>query len=121
MALEALHFFQPFDPVGVAARDMRECLLIQAISQNFEGTTVEKIVMDHLGELDNIKFDKLAKGLSVPVEQVISGVTIIQGLKPKPGRGYSDDETIFVAPDIYIFKVCDDYQIMENEDGLPKL
>ena len=119
--LEALHFVQHFDPVGVAARDMRECLLIQARFQNFEGTIVEKIIMDHLGDLENRKFDTIAKRLSVPIEQVISAVTIIQGLEPKPGRGYSDDETIYVTPDIYIFKVGDDYEIVQNEDGLPKL
>ncbi len=118
---EALHFVQYFDPVGVAARDMRECLLIQARFQNFGGTIVEKIIMDHLGDLENRKFDKTAKGLSVPVEQVISVVTIIQGLEPKSGRGHSDDETIYVTSDIYIFKVGDDYEIVQNEDGLPKL
>lgn len=100
---------------------MRECLLIQARSQNFEGTSVEKIIMDHLGDLENGKFDKTSKGLSVPVEQVISAVTIIQGLELKSGIGYSDDETIYVTSDIYIFKVGDDYEIVQNEDGLPNL
>lgn len=70
MVLEALYFVQYFDPVGVTVRDMRECLLIQARFQNFGGTIVEKIIMDHLGDLENRKFDKLAKRLSVPVEQV---------------------------------------------------
>ena len=121
MVLEALHFVQHFDPVGVAARDTQECLLIQARLQNFGGTIVETIIMDHLGDLENRKFDTIAKGLSVPIEQVITAVTIIQGLEPKPGRGYSDDETIYVTPDIYIFKVGDDYEIVQNEDGLPKL
>ena len=121
MVLEALHFVQHFDPVGVAARDMRECLLIQARFQNFGGTIVEKIIMDHLGDLENRKFDTIAKGLSVPIEQVITAVTIIKGLEPKPGRRYSDDETIYVTPDIYVFKVGDDYEIVQNEDGLPKL
>jgi hypothetical protein len=59
--------------------------------------------------------------LSVPIEKVITAVSIVQGLEPKPGRGYSDDETIYVTPDIYIFKGGDDYEIVQNEDGLPKL
>ena len=63
----------------------------------------------------------IAKRLSCPVEQVISAVTSIQGLEPKPGRGYSDDETLFVTPDIYIFKVGDECETVQNEDGLPKL
>jgi len=119
--LEVLHFVQHFDPVGVAARDLRECLLIQARFQNFGGTIVEKIIRDHLGDLENRKFDMIAKKLSVSIEQVISAVRIIQGLEPKPGRGYSDEETIYVTPDIYVFKVGDDYEIVQNEDGLPKL
>ena len=119
--LEVLYFIQHFDPVGVASRDLRECLVIQARFQNFGGTIVETIIMDHLGDLENRKFDLIAKKLSVPVEQVITAMSIIQGLEPKPGRGYSDDETIYVTPDIYIFKVGDDYEIVQNEDGLPKL
>jgi RNA polymerase sigma-54 factor len=121
MVLEALHFVQHFDPVGVAARDTRECLLIQARFQNLGGTIVEKIIMDHLGDLENRKFDKIAKELSVPTEPVITAVSIIKRLEPKPGRGYLDDETIYITPDIYIFKVGDDYEIVQNEDGLPKL
>ena len=118
---EVLYSIQHFDPVGVAARDLRECLVIQARFQNLRGTIVEKIIMDHLVDLENRKLDKIAKVLSVPMEQVITAVSIIQGLEPKPGRGYSDDETIYVTPDIYVFKVGDDYEIVQNEDGLPKL
>ena len=67
MVLEVLHLVQHFDPVGVTVRDMQECLLIQARFQNFGGTIVEKIIMDHLGDLENRKFDKIVKRLSVPI------------------------------------------------------
>jgi RNA polymerase sigma-54 factor len=77
--------------------------------------------MDYLGDLEHRKFDKFAKRFSCPVEQVRTAVTSIQGLEPKPDRGYSDDEILFVTSDIYIFKVGDDYEIAQNEDGLPKL
>ena len=59
--------------------------------------------------------------LSVPIEQIITAVTIIQGLEPKPGRSYSDEEPIYITPDIYVVKVGDNYEIVQNEDGLPKL
>ena len=119
--LETLAILQNFDPVGVAARDTRECLLIQIRFQNLGGTLVEKIITDHLGDLENRKFDQIAKNLSVPITDIIDAVTVLQGLEPKPGRSFSDEETIYITPDIYVFKVGDAYEIVQNEDGLPKL
>jgi RNA polymerase sigma-54 factor len=119
--IETLSIIQNFDPVGVAARDTRECLLIQARFQNFGGTLVEKIILDHMDKLENKKYELIAKSLSVPLEEVLGAVLIITSLEPKPGRQYSDEETIYISPDIYVFKVGDDYEIVLNEDGLPKL
>jgi len=118
---ETLHEIQNFDPVGVAARDMRESLLIQARFENLEGSICEKIIMNHLKDLEDRKLDRIAKSLSIPMQEVITAVSIIQGMEPRPGRGFSDDETIYIIPDIYVFKVGDDYEIVQNEDGLPKL
>jgi RNA polymerase sigma-54 factor len=120
-ALEALSIVQNFDPVGVAARDTRECLLIQARFQNFTGTLVEKIILDHMDKLENKKYDLIAKSLSVPFEDVLHAVSLITTFEPKPGRQYTDDETIYISPDIYVFKMGEDYEIVLNEDGLPKL
>ncbi|MFZ0451292.1 MAG: RNA polymerase factor sigma-54 [Desulfatiglandaceae bacterium] len=118
---EVLTFIQQFDPVGVAARDMCECLLIQARFQDLGGTIVERIISEYMPELENRHYERIAKNLSVPLEEVMSAVSVIQGLEPKPGRRFSDDETIYVIPDIYVFKVGDEYEIALNEDGLPKL
>lgn len=118
---ETLKLIQTFDPVGVGARDTRECLLIQARFQGLQGTLVEKILMDHLKDLEDKKYENIAKRLGVSMDEVITAVSIIRGLEPKPGRSYSDEETIYVSPDIYVFKVGDDYEIVLNEDGLPKL
>jgi RNA polymerase sigma-54 factor len=118
---DTLHLIQNFDPVGVAARDTRECLLIQVVFQNLQGTLVEEIVKNHLGDLEEKRYDQIAKTLSVPVQEVLTAVSVIRSFEPKPGRLYTDDETIYISPDIYVFKVGDDYQIVLNEDGLPKL
>jgi RNA polymerase sigma-54 factor len=96
-------------------------LLIQIKFQNLEGSLVEKIITDHLKDLEDRRFDQIAKKLSVSLDDVIEAVTLIQALEPKPGRIYSDDRTIYVTPDIYIIKVGDNYEIVQNEDGLPKL
>ncbi len=119
--LETLHIIQKFDPVGVAARDLRECLLIQVRFLNLEGTIVEKMIMNYLKELEDKKYDQIAKGLSISLQDVLTAVSVLKGLEPKPGRSYSDEQTIYITPDIYVFKVGDDYEIVQNEDGLPKL
>jgi RNA polymerase sigma-54 factor len=119
--LETLYTIQNFDPVGVAARDTRECLLIQARFQNLRGTVVEKIILDHMDKLENKRYDLIAKALSIPVNEVLAAVTVITSFEPKPGRQYSDEETIYISPDIYVIKLGDDYDIILNEDGLPKL
>jgi RNA polymerase sigma-54 factor len=119
--VNTLAVVQNFDPPGVCARDTKECLLIQARFQNLSGTIVEKIIQDHLENLENKRYDKIAKSLSVPIDEVQSAIAIISNFEPKPGRLYNDDETIYVSPDIYVFKVGDDYEIVLNEDGMPKL
>ena len=119
--LETLVFIQTFDPIGVAARDTQECLLIQARFKNMEGTIVEKIIQQHMDNLENRRYDRIAKSLSVSTQEVLSAVSIITNFEPKPGRPYNSDETIYISPDIYVFKVGDDYEIVLNEDGMPKL
>jgi RNA polymerase sigma-54 factor len=119
--LESLSMIQNFDPVGVAARDTRECLLIQARFQNLGGTVVEKIILDHMDKLENKRYDLIAKNLSIPLNDVLAAVAVITSFEPKPGRQYSDEETIYISPDIYIVKLGADYEVVLNEDGLPKL
>ena len=119
--LETLSVIQTFDPVGVGARDTQECLLIQARFENMEGTIVENIILNHMDNLENRRYDRIAKGLAVSPQEIMAAVSIITNFEPKPGRLYNDDETIYISPDIYVFKVADDYEIILNEDGMPKL
>jgi RNA polymerase sigma-54 factor len=119
--LETLQLIQSFDPVGVAARDTRECLLIQARFQNLGGSIVEKIIEDHMDKLENRRYDLIAKSLSISIDEALVAISVITSFEPKPGRQYTDDETIYISPDIYVFKIGDDYEISLNEDGLPKL
>ncbi len=118
---ETLKEIQQFDPVGVAARDTRECILIQSRFQDLGGTIFEKIIQDHMDKLENKQYDRIAKSLSIPLREVLSAVSIIKTFEPKPGRRYNNDETIYISPDIYVFKIGDDYEVVLNEDGMPKL
>ena len=116
-----LKLVQNFDPVGVAARDTRECLLIQVAFLNLTGTLAEKIIKDHLKDLEAKRYHQIADHFGVSIQDVVTAVTAIQELDPKPGRIYTAEETIYVTPDIYVAKMSDGYEIIQNEDGLPKL
>lgn len=116
-----LVLIQNFDPVGVAARDTRECLLVQLQANGWQETLAYRIVHDHMSRLENKNYDQIARALSVTIPEVISAVSMITSLDPRPGRRFNDEETIYISPDIYVFRVGDDYEIVLNEDGLPKL
>ena len=112
---------QAFDPPGVAARDLRECLLLQA-QQVFPGEKlVQKIVSDHLGLLAKKNYQAIAKELQVPMEEVVRITRLISELDPKPGRSFSEENIPYITPDVYVYKVGDEYIVVLNEDGLPKL
>lgn len=118
---EVLKIIQKFDPIGVGARDTRECLLIQAKFQNLEDTIVEKIINNHLDKLENKRYDLICRTLDVSMDEVLRAVSVISNMEPKPGREYNDNEVIYITPDIYVFIVGDKFEIVLNEDGLPKL
>jgi len=94
---------------------------LQLHFQNLGGTLVERIVKEHLEDLENRKLDLIAKRLEVSVDEILAAVTVIQSLEPKPGRNFSVEDPVYIIPDIYVFKVGDDYEILLNEDGLPRL
>jgi len=112
---------QDLDPVGVAARDLRESLLIQLKHLNQQGSLAEKVVDECLLELEKKNYQKIARKLKTTKEKVFEAVEIILNLDPKPGRAYSTEEPQYITPDVYVYKVGDEYVIVLNEDGLPRL
>ena len=113
---------QEFDPPGVAARDLAECLLIQLrqLGADDEALAV-RIVREHLVNLESRRFDRLARELGVTMEQVAEATKLISVLEPKPGRDFSDSDTRYVTPDVNVHKVGDEYVVTLNEEGLPRL
>lgn len=112
---------QEFDPPGVAARDLRECLLIQARHIGADDDVVVGIITKHLGNLEKQNYAAIAKDLNESVEEIYEAAKVVKGLDPKPGRGYSADESTYITPDVYVHKVGDQYFVVANDDGLPKL
>ena len=110
-----------FDPVGVGARDLEECLLVQAELYFPEEELVHRIIRCHLPDLVGRNILSLAKKLGISDEQLEEARHIILSLDPKPGRNFGEDETRYVVPDLYIRKDDDKYVVVLNDDGLPKL
>lgn len=119
---QALLLIQSFDPMGIGARDLRECLLIQVKQLDLQGTLIEKIVQDHLPDLEKRKYPKIAKDLNVTTQEVMeASQVIINELEPKPGSPYLPSDTNYVVPDVYVAKVEDRYVIQLNDEGLPRV
>ncbi len=116
-----LQRIQEFDPVGVASRDLRECLLIQARTFHPDNATVRDIIDRHLGNLESRNVAAILRDLKITEEAIGRAVRLISLMEPKPGRSLSSEEPQYITPDIYVFKVGDDFVTMLNEDGLPKL
>ena len=118
---KAVASIQSLDPIGVGARDLRECLLLQLQFIEVDNALVHSIVRDHWDMFMQRHFAQIAKALGIDMKTLEGVVEIIKRLDPKPGRKYSNERAIYVEPDVYIQKVGDEYVIVLNEDGMPKL
>ena len=112
---------QFFDPVGVAARNLRECLLIQLENLHLSDTLAARIVADYLSFLESKRYEKLAKDLGVTIDDIADAAHLIASLEPKPSRGYEQDEVRTVLPDVFVEKIDGEYIIYLNDDGVPRL
>lgn len=118
---DILPFVQEFDPPGVGARDLKECLIIQARHLEEDTNDLVFLIQNHVKDLEKKHFDTIAKSMNLAVEDVHDMCKIIYTMEPKPGRSYAIYDTHYVTPDVYIYKVGDDYLVSLNEDGLPRL
>jgi RNA polymerase sigma-54 factor len=116
-----LALVQGFDPVGVAATDLVECLTIQLRHLGEEGSAAETIVTHHMDKLQNRRYKELAEALSLSMDDLQAEIEIIKGLDPRPGQKYNVESSRYVVPDVYVVRIDDDYQILLNEEGLPRL
>ena len=116
--LRRIHFF---DPVGVAAQDLRECLLIQLENLQLSDSLAAKIIANYLNFLESKRYEKLAKDLGVTIDEIAEAAHLIATLEPKPSRGFEQDEVRTVLPDVFVEKVGDEYVIFLNDDGVPRL
>jgi RNA polymerase sigma-54 factor len=117
----ALALVQEFDPLGVAARNVRECLLIQLRVLAPENDLAQRIVADHLNNVQDRRFREIANALGKTVQDVEAALEFIRRLDPRPGQRYNDTQPRLIEPDVAFVKVDDVYRVVMNEDGLPHL
>ncbi|HEU4594050.1 MAG TPA: RNA polymerase factor sigma-54 [Pyrinomonadaceae bacterium] len=126
---EARQIVLHLDPVGCGARDARECLLVQLAARGSaecphgaEGCLAAKLIGEHpLSELQQHKLPNLAKQMGVTVEALVTELQHVRCLDPYPGRPYTSEEPILIAPEVFIEKVDDQYEIYFADDGGPRL
>ncbi len=122
--LKVLKIIQKFDPVGIASRDLKECLLNQLEVYGSPKDFIKDIVAYHLEDLSKKSFKKIAKELNITEEDVIFALDFINhNLNPKPGSGYefSEYENQSIQPDVFVTKNGDDYDVILNLDDMPFL
>jgi len=117
----ALELVQSFDPTGVGARDLQECLLLQLRHLGLAGTPTETIVSEHIRLLQNHQVPELARKLGLTIEDLKEHLEVIRHLDPKPGSRYNPTQSQYVTPDVYIVKVEDQYVAVLNDDSLPHM
>ncbi len=118
---EVLLNIQEFDPPGIAARDLKECLMVQARHLGIKDDLIERILSNHMKDLETKNYPHIARKLKTDLEAVMDAVEVISRMDPKPGLAYSEDKDPYIIPDVFVIKLGDEYRILLNEDGLPKL
>ncbi|MCA9408848.1 MAG: RNA polymerase factor sigma-54 [Candidatus Omnitrophica bacterium] len=121
---EILLTIQNFEPLGIASRDLTECLLIQIHYKIYQDTELlREIITNHFNELGRKKYADIAKALKISQEKIQHLAHVIATLEPKPARSYRPvNENIYIKPDVYIVKDNNDqYQVVINQDTIPCL
>jgi len=119
-----LHLIQRFDPIGVGARDLKECLLLQL--EQFDDSTegladIRMLIRDHLEQIGSRDYARLLKSTRLSENKLQQLITFIQSLNPKPGSAISPNRAEYVTPDIYVRKINDEWRVTLNPESAPRL
>jgi RNA polymerase sigma-54 factor len=116
----ALAVVQRLDPLGCGARSLEECLLVQLAVQYPEDPYFPKVVQ-HLADIEKRNYAAISRALGIEQEDVVEYHRMLRQLEPWPGRAFQSGEPQYISPDVYVFRIGDEWQVLQNEDGLPKL
>ena len=119
--LEVLKVIQTFHPVGVGARNLRECLLLQLEREGRQDTLEYRIVNEHMEALGKRRIPEISRGLGASVEDVQKAVARIGNLEPRPGRAFLPDNNQYILPEVFVQRVGDDFLVTTNNEQIPHL
>src|SRR5437867_8398258 len=112
---------QRFDPIGVGARTISECLLLQLRANPPVDPVSVEIIEQHFEDLSRRRYADSARALKLPVDRIMESVEEIMGLEPKPGRRFGGNDSRYIVPDVFVYKLGSDYTVVLNEEGIPRL
>jgi len=118
---KVLLLIQDLDPPGIACRNLQESLIRQVQHLGMGGSIVEKVLMEHIQELESRKYQIIAKQLGVPLDEVLGAAKVISQLDPRPGSSFGQDDVHYIIPDIFVYKIGEEYVVVLNDEGLPNL
>ncbi len=118
---KTLKVIQGLDPAGVAARDLNESLRLQLRNLGLESSATDVMVRDFMKQLQSHQYAEIGRQMNLTPDEVSQHVEIIKRLDPKPGLKYSPERSNYIIPDVFVVKEGEDYKIILNDDGLPKL
>jgi RNA polymerase sigma-54 factor len=95
--------------------------LLQVKQLGMEGSVVEAMLREHLKDLEQRKYKQIAKALGIDFNEVLAGAKIIAGLDPKPGRQFSQEDVHYISPDIFVYKVGEEFVVVLNDEGMPNI
>lgn len=117
----ALDIVQHMDPLGSGARNLQECLLVQASVLYPEDPNLRTIITNHLTDLEKRNYQGIARALGIELEDAVEYHKMLKAFEPWPGRNFTTSEPQYISPDVFVFKLGDEWQVVQNEDGLPRL
>ena len=117
----ALDLVKSLDPQGIASRDLRECLALQAEQRFPNEPLLHRLIEQHLPRIESRDYAAIRKDLRCAPEELERLVHTLATLEPRPGRRFTGETARYITPDVFVTKVGDDYLVTLNEDGLPKL
>jgi RNA polymerase sigma-54 factor len=119
--LEALKIIQSFDPAGVGARDLRECLMLQLERVGQQDTLEYRIVSEFMEALGKRRIPEIARGTGTYVDEVQDALERIARLEPRPGRSYLPDNDLYILPEVFVQRSGGDFIVSTNNDHIPHL
>jgi RNA polymerase sigma-54 factor len=118
---QVLALVQSFDPIGVAARSVPECLLLQLRADPAPDPLSIEIVEEHFDALSKRRYGDIARALKRPLDRVMEAIEEVMALEPKPGRRFGGSDSRYIVPDVIVQKVGNEYSVVLNEEGIPRL